>query len=204
MEKNQQELENRNRSPALVNNKKPGPGFGRRPVTRLAIGSLIALAGLQCEASSIREFSLKLPLQAKDYMPLRTPVIRQISRRILHHPDSYLSEILRPPQCPAGLTAMFGRHHLSPISGDKRKTAHLHEWSIARTTGRQIRDTMWVGCTRFSIRLQSVCRRSHRHLYLPFALRTVDSIRSRDFRCRNVHFNPTGASARKSTGSGLA
>jgi hypothetical protein len=30
---------------------------------------------------------------------------------------------------------MFGGRHYSPIGGGKRKTAHLHEWSIARIEG---------------------------------------------------------------------
>jgi hypothetical protein len=58
---------------------------------------LIAHAWRESEFATIPEFSLQFTLQAKENMPLATPVISQVSGRVLYHADSNASELLSAP-----------------------------------------------------------------------------------------------------------
>jgi len=169
-----------------VHNKQPRPGSCRRPVSRLALRRLVTLSRLQTESPAVGNLRLQFTINDENHMPLRAPVIGFISGRILHHAYSDLPEVLCPPECRARLAGVLGRRYHPPVCRRETESIHLHDGSI------------------FTSRAPArVCRPRSASFILPICLKPVDSIRSNDFSCRNVHFNPTGASARKSTASGL-
>ena len=90
-------------------------------------------------------------------MPFGAPVICGVSGRVFDHTDSDLSKILRSPERHATLAQMFGGRHLCPVSSNKVKARHPHEWSIATSQGPGARILPFAG-------------HPHRHLYFQFAL----------------------------------
>jgi hypothetical protein len=64
-------------------------------------------------------------------VPLRAPVIGQVSGRILHHPHANLAPRLRPPVGRAGFTRMLGSRDSAPIGSGQRKRRYFHRCSVA-------------------------------------------------------------------------
>jgi hypothetical protein len=66
-------------------------------------------------------------------VPLRAPVIGQVSGRILHHPHANLAPCLRPPVGRAGFTRMLGSRDIAPIGSSQRKRRYFHGCSVANS-----------------------------------------------------------------------
>jgi hypothetical protein len=171
-----------------------------------AVGNLIALARSQSEAVAIGQCGFDFTLETQNHVPLGTPMIGRVSSRIFHHPNPNLADVLGSPERHTSFAGMLRRSHLCPIRNRQRKSGHLHkiEYSQNSHLGTRRPAERSSATRRSEIRCTARLPPCPASFILTVCLKLADSIRSRDFRCRNVHFNPTGASARRSTGSGLA
>ncbi len=70
------------------------------------IGNLITDARCEDSSSLISQLGLQFTVQTQGSVPLITPVIGQIIRRVLNHPDTDCAKFLRPPDRRSGLAAM--------------------------------------------------------------------------------------------------
>jgi hypothetical protein len=96
---------------------------------------------------------------------------------------------------------VYDKHRDS--SGTPSTRSSLQLWSVISRLHSWTKTRAGVGNS--SRQSQSWFADSPRcHLYFLFALRLLAVIRSTYFSCRNVHFNPTGGNAQRSTASGLA
>lgn len=72
------------------------------------VRDLIAHARAEREGASVSEFRVQLTAQAKQDVALGTPMVGDISRRVLHHAHPYITKLSCAPTCHAALTRMFG------------------------------------------------------------------------------------------------
>lgn len=91
-----------------------------------SICNLIAHSGCQHEPPAIFELGVQLSLQAQEDVSLRTPMIRDISRRVLDeaHPDA--PELLRTPARRPGFASKFRYPEPGPIRDAERDVAYFH------------------------------------------------------------------------------
>ena len=102
-----------------------------------AIRNLITLARTEGEGLAINVHDFQFAFETEQHMSFGTPVISRKAGRVIHHANANLAEILRPPQRRAGVPGMLGGRHLTPIRDGEREPGHLHESSIARSSGRR-------------------------------------------------------------------
>jgi hypothetical protein len=84
----------------------------------------------RCEFATIPKFSLKFALQAKENMPFATPVISQVSGRVLDHAYSNASELLSAPVRVSAFTVVLGLLDLRPVYNTERNASHPHRFIL--------------------------------------------------------------------------
>src|SRR5690606_32904162 len=90
-----------------IDNKQSSPRRRTGTMRLGIIGYLVAHARLQHKGSHIIQFSIQLAVQAQQDMPLRTPMVSQITGGILHHSDAHITEHARTPECNAAVPFML-------------------------------------------------------------------------------------------------
>lgn len=114
-----------------VHDEQFGTSWRTRSVGFLVIGDLIARARRQCEDLSAFEFSHQLAFQDEKNVPLGAPVICEITRRILNHPHTHLTESAGSPAGRSTLRRVLARGDPLSISDHKGNTVHLHSPTLA-------------------------------------------------------------------------
>jgi len=98
-----------------------------------AISHLVAGSGLQHELSAIGEFGVKLAFQAEQDVALRAPVVGQIARRVIDHPNPDGSELTGSPGGDAPFPGMLNRLDGRPFSGAEGNVVNLHSLVVLET-----------------------------------------------------------------------
>ena len=88
---------------------------------------LVAHAGSECELPAVSKFRLELSFGAQEYVAFDAPMVREITRRVLNHPDANISEVPRPPVGHATLAFVFGALDLRPVGGREWDSGDLHD-----------------------------------------------------------------------------
>jgi hypothetical protein len=88
---------------------------------------LVTHARRQVEEATIRQLGLEFARDAKQNVPLLTPVIGAIARGVLHKPDPNWSELLSSPSCYPGLTGVFGGVEVLPIGDPEGDVIQVHK-----------------------------------------------------------------------------
>jgi hypothetical protein len=91
---------------------------------------LIAHAWRESEYTTIPEFSLQFTLQAKENMPFATPVISQVSGRVLDHAYSNASEVLSAPVRESAFTFVLSLLDLRPVYNTERNSSQTHRYIL--------------------------------------------------------------------------
>jgi hypothetical protein len=91
---------------------------------------LIAHAWRESEFATIPEFSLQFTIQTKENMPFATPVISQVSGRVLDHANSNASELLSAPVRESSFTFVLGLLDLRPVYNIEWNASHLHRYVL--------------------------------------------------------------------------
>lgn len=100
---------------ALVDDEQPGADSTRRAVRLRMVRNLITDSGCEDEGPTVGQQGFQLPVQAQENVPLFTPMIRNISRRVFHHANAQRAKLSRPPCCGPAVAGMAARLDLGPI-----------------------------------------------------------------------------------------
>ena len=92
-----------------------------------AIGDLIAHARPEREGTPILEIGRQFAVNAKENVALVAPVIGDIARRVIDHPNADIAELLGPPCRNAGIALVGCRLDRGPVCRSERNCAHLHD-----------------------------------------------------------------------------
>ena len=90
------------------------------------VRNLVAHARSERECSAVLQLRVKLAFNAQEHVALHAPVIGDIARRVLDHPDADRSERPRAPVRAAALARMFGGFDGGPLGDAERNTGHFH------------------------------------------------------------------------------
>lgn len=66
-------------------------------------------------------------------------MIGRVAGGVLNHPHANIADVVRSPERHAGLAGVLRKSHLTPISEGERESGHLHESSIARSSGQRMK-----------------------------------------------------------------
>jgi hypothetical protein len=91
---------------------------------------LIAHAWHESEFATIPEFSLQFTLQTKENMPFATPVVSQVSGRVLDHADSNASELLSAPVRDSAFAFVLGLLDLRPVYNIEWNAGYAHRYVL--------------------------------------------------------------------------
>src|SRR5678815_5013787 len=91
------------------------------------VGYLIAHPRAQRKHPAVLQLGMQLALCTKQDVPLDAPMIREITRRVLHHAYANSPEHPGPPERHAALTSMLRALDLRPVGRAKRYRGHVHE-----------------------------------------------------------------------------
>src|SRR5262249_37204195 len=97
-----------------------------------SVGHLVAHAGLERERAPIREIGVQLAVHAEDDVALLAPMVGNVARRVVDHPDANLTELARAPGRDPALTRMGRRIDTRPIGGAEGNVADAH-WTFPLT-----------------------------------------------------------------------
>jgi len=92
----------------------------------LAVGDLVAHPRPQHEGASVAKLSEQFTLQAIHDVPLGTPVIGDVARRVLDDSDSKLATVKRPPDGRATLATVFRTGNIGPVGHLERHIRQFH------------------------------------------------------------------------------
>src|SRR6476659_8956560 len=98
-----------------VHDEEFGAACGARAVGEIAVGDLVALAGLQHHGAAVGQLGLQLALEHQQDVALLAPVVGEVARRVLDHAHAYVVEGARAPVSLAGLARMLGALHVGPV-----------------------------------------------------------------------------------------
>ena len=91
-----------------------------------AVGDLEAHSRLENEFSPISQVRLQLTLNAPQHMTLLPPVVRNIARGVLDHPDPDAREFACSPVRETNLARVLGRCDGRPVGSSEWDAFHLH------------------------------------------------------------------------------
>src|SRR5262245_41367598 len=109
-----------------VHDEEFGAAFGARAMGEIAVGHLIALAGLQHHGAAVGQLGVKLAFQHQEHVALLAPVVGEIARRVLDHAHADIVEIARAPVGLAGLAGMLRALHARPVGRAEGYVEHQH------------------------------------------------------------------------------
>ena len=72
------------------------------------------------------QFGVEFALQHIEHVAAVAPVVGEIARRILHHPDPQIADIERAPKRFAGFAGMRRRRDLAPVRDGERQCWNFH------------------------------------------------------------------------------
>ena len=90
------------------------------------VRDLITDARCQDELPAICQLGVEFSFQAQQDVTFCTPVIRQVSRTIFHHPDPDVIKSLCTPGGHSCLAFVFRGDNLRPVGDAKRDVFHVH------------------------------------------------------------------------------
>src|SRR5262245_43553659 len=114
------------RSAMSVHDEKLGARRGARAMGEVAVGHLVALAGLQDDGATIRQLGVQFAVQHQEHMALLAPMVGQIAGRVFHHAHADVVEGARAPIGLAGLARMLRAFHSGPVRRAKGYVEHQH------------------------------------------------------------------------------
>jgi len=109
-----------------VDNKKLCSNLSEGAMRPSIVGDLIAHAWFENEHPTVLELSVQLTLETQKNVSFHAPVVCQVTRRILDHPDSDIAEVLGAPTGDACLTFMLSSLYARPVGYPKWNVSHLH------------------------------------------------------------------------------
>jgi hypothetical protein len=96
-----------------------------RAVRLCAVRNLVAGPRLQNEPPSITQLGEELPTEDEQDVSALTPMVRYVSRRVLHHPNSNIPHSERSPIGSTRLTWMLGLRKPRPVRGGEAHVFNL-------------------------------------------------------------------------------
>ena len=79
------------------------------------VGDMVAVPWLQHEPAAVLEFGDQLAVEHQEYMAAAAPVVCDITARIFHQPDTYVSQHPGAPARPTGFPRMLRLRLVVPI-----------------------------------------------------------------------------------------
>src|SRR5882757_2217055 len=92
----------------------------------VAVGHLVALAGLQHHRAPVGQLGVQLAFQHQQDMALLAPMVGEVARRVLDDAHADIVEILGAPERLAGLAGMFRALHTVPVGRAEGYVEHQH------------------------------------------------------------------------------
>lgn len=81
----------------------------------VTITNLVGLPFLEAQTRSVSHFNVEKATQTQNDVPLGTPVIRHISRRVLDHSHADIAECAGPGAHPSSFTGKLRKSDLRPV-----------------------------------------------------------------------------------------
>jgi hypothetical protein len=94
------------------------------------VTDLICHAWLEDEVATILKFGSEFSVNAEKHMAFDTPVVGQITRRVLNHPNTDTPEIPSAPVGQPTFTFVLGPFDLRPVGCAKRNLVDFHSGSF--------------------------------------------------------------------------
>ena len=132
----------------------------RRPMRGVAeIRHLIAHARQQLEGAAVAQFGIEFALEHVEHVAAVAPVIGEVARRILDHPDPQVADIKRAPQRFAGFARMRRRRDLAPVGDGEGQCGIFMRESLSVTGERLRSNTPFLPSLRGAKRRSNPCFR---------------------------------------------
>jgi hypothetical protein len=110
-----------------VDNKQLRADPGERTVRFGIVRNLIAHAWFERKPPAILQLSFELALNTEEYVALGAPMIREIARGVLNHPNADAAKIASAPIGHATLALVFGLFNLRPVRDCQGDARNFHK-----------------------------------------------------------------------------
>src|SRR5262249_23679735 len=109
-----------------VHDEKFGAVLGARTMRHVAVGHLVALAGLQHHGAPVSQLGVQFTFHHQQDMALLAPGVGKVARRVFDHAHADVVEGAGAPEGLAGLAGMLRALHVGPVGRAERYVEHQH------------------------------------------------------------------------------